>query len=159
MGPVLGAAISGLVISPLREIADERGAVLHMLRADSSDFVGFGEVYFSEVRPGVVKGWKLHEQQTQVFAVPAGRMRMVFFDDRVGSASRGKVQVIDLGRPDSYLRLKVPPGLWYGFGCLGDVPALLANCADMLHDPTESRSLPLDDQSIPYAWDLSGEPS
>lgn len=152
MGSLFDSVIAGLIISPLREITDERGAVLHMLRSDSPDFVGFGEVYFSEVKPGVVKGWKQHAIQTQVFAVPAGRMQLVFFDDRASSPTRGAVAVVELGRPDHYKRVRVPPGLWYAFGCLGDRPALLANCADMPHEPSETRSLPLGDPSIPYIW-------
>lgn len=151
MGALIGGGIAGLVVSPLRVIADERGAVLHMLRSDSPEFVGFGEVYFSEVLPGIVKGWKLHTVQTQIFAVPAGQMRLVFFDPKSGA-----IEVLDMGRPDNYIRVTVPPGLWYAFGCLGDGPALLANCADMPHDPAESRSLPLDDASIPYSWGLPG---
>jgi dTDP-4-dehydrorhamnose 3,5-epimerase len=156
MGSVSNSVIAGLVVSPLREITDERGAVLHMLRSDSPDFAGFGEVYFSEVRPGAVKGWKLHEMQTQIFAVPIGRIQLVFFDARPDSPSRGAVQEVVLGRPDQYKRVRVPPGVWYGFGCLRDCPALLANCADLPHDPAESRSLPLDDQSIPYRWNARG---
>ena len=156
MGSVPDSMIAGLAISPLREIADERGAVLHMLRSDSEDFVGFGEIYFSEVRPGVIKGWKLHEVQTQTFAVPTGRMQLVFFDDRESSPTRGAVVVVELGRPDHYRRVSVPPGLWYAFGCLGDSPALLANCANLPHDPAESRSLALDHPSIPYRWQTEG---
>lgn len=144
--------IAGLSISPLREISDARGAVLHMVRHDSEDFVGFGEIYFSEVRAGIIKGWKLHERQAQIFAVPIGHMRLVFFDDRKGSLTRGAVVSLELGRPNNYRRVSVPPGLWYSFGCIGGDSALLANCASLPHDPSETRSLPLDHPSIPYNW-------
>jgi dTDP-4-dehydrorhamnose 3,5-epimerase len=139
-------AIDGLIVTPLRQINDARGAVLHMLRSDAPEFTQFGECYFSEVMPGIVKGWKRHRKQTQHLAVPVGRIRFVAFDGNV-------VQVIELGRPDAYVRLTVPPGIWYSFGCIGDSPALLANCADMPHDPGESEQKPLDDASIPYHWE------
>src|ERR1700744_3933814 len=61
-------SIAGLILTPLRQIADERGAVLHMLRADAAEFRGFGECYFSEIRPGVAKAWKRHQRQTQNLA-------------------------------------------------------------------------------------------
>lgn len=141
-----------MVLTPLRVIADQRGAVLHMLRADDPEFVGFGECYFSEVLPGVVKGWKRHLRQTQVFAVPWGRMRIVLYDDRDGSPSRGLVQVFDLGRPDAYRRLRIPPRLWYSFSSVGTMPSLLANCPDLPHDPTESETRSLLDPAIPYTW-------
>ncbi len=148
--------IAGVTLTALRLIGDERGAVLHMLRCDSPEFTRFGECYFSEVLPGAVKAWKRHRVQTQTLAVPVGRIRMAIYDDRPESASHGKLQVIELGRPDAYLRLRIPPGLWYGFACIGEKPALLANCADLIHDPEEIDARPVDDPGIPYLWDDEG---
>jgi dTDP-4-amino-4,6-dideoxygalactose transaminase/dTDP-4-dehydrorhamnose 3,5-epimerase-like enzyme len=150
-GPV-ERAIEGVTLTLLREIADERGAVLHMLRADSPEFTRFGECYFSEVRPGMVKAWKRHRLQTQTFAVPIGRIRLVIFDDREGSDTHGQLQVLELGRPDAYFRLQIRPNLWYGFGCLGETPALVANCTDLPHQPSESEARSADDSLIPYQW-------
>lgn len=144
--------IDGVTTTELRQISDDRGAVLHMLRNDAPEFTRFGECYFSEVLPGAVKAWKRHRIQTQNLAVPVGRMRVVIYDDREDSATRGHLQVMELGRPDAYLRLRIPPGLWYGFACMGDKPALLANCADLPHDPTESELRPIDYPTIPYQW-------
>src|SRR5712671_2759364 len=115
--------IEGVIVTELRQIADQRGAVLHMLRSDSVDFTRFGECYFSEVFPGIVKAWKRHRLQTQNFAVPYGRVRVVIYDDRDASPTRGNLQVHELGRPDAYRRLRIPPGLWYGFSCLSVSPA------------------------------------
>jgi dTDP-4-dehydrorhamnose 3,5-epimerase len=145
--------INGVVITELRQISDERGAVLHMLRCDAPEFTRFGECYFSEVAPGAVKAWKRHRAQTQNIAVPVGRIRMVIYDDRPGAATRGQLHVIELGRPDAYMRLRIPPGLWYGFACISAAPALLANCADLPHDPTDSEVRPVNDPAIPYAAD------
>jgi dTDP-4-dehydrorhamnose 3,5-epimerase len=135
--------IDGLMLTPLREIADARGAVLHMLRNDAPGFRSFGECYFSEVNPGAIKAWKLHRRQTQNLAVPVGRVRFVFFDPRENGTQR--VHMLELGRPDAYLRLQIPPLLWYGFKCVSAVPALIANCADLPHDPAESETLALGD--------------
>jgi len=144
--------IDGVVVTELHQIGDERGAVLHMLRCDSPEFVRFGECYFSEVVPGAVKAWKRHRAQTQNLTVPVGRVRLAIHDDRDGSPTKGKVQVIDLGRPDAYLRVRIPPGLWYGFECIGPASALVANCTDLPHDPAGGEQRPADDAAIPYAW-------
>jgi dTDP-4-dehydrorhamnose 3,5-epimerase len=144
--------IRGIGIVPLRIIADERGAVLHMLRRDADDFTQFGECYFSEVLPGAIKAWKKHHKQTQNFAVPVGRIRLVVFDDRDGSDTRGKLAAVELGRPDQYLRVTIPPGLWYGFTCISDGTALLANCADHPHDKAESELLDVNSDYISYSW-------
>jgi dTDP-4-dehydrorhamnose 3,5-epimerase len=133
-----GGVIDGVLFEPLHVIDGDRGAVLHMLRDDSPIFTRFGEIYFSEIQPGAIKAWKRHHRMTQRIAVPVGRVRFVLFDDRDGSATRGSSIVRELGRPDAYLLVVIPPGLWYGWQGLGDRPSLLANCADMRHDPTES---------------------
>ena len=133
-------------------MADQRGAVMHMLRSDAPDFVGFGECYFSEILPGVVKAWKRHRAQTQNLAVPVGRVRLVVCDDRETSPTRGQVQVFTLGRPDAYLRLRIPPLVWYGFACVGGTPALIANCPDLPHHPDDGEVRPADDPEIPYSW-------
>lgn len=144
--------IHGVAQQDLRQIEDARGAVLHMLRADSPLFTRFGEVYFSLVHPGVVKGWKRHRLMNQHFAVPMGRIRLVIYDDRAQSPTCGQVGEYFLGRPDHYYLVRIPPLVWYGFQGLGPENALVANLTDLPHDPAESEALPLDTAEIPFKW-------
>lgn len=144
--------IPGVAIQPLKQIVDDRGAVLHMLRHDSPLFERFGEIYFSLVFPGIVKAWKCHQRMTQNLAVPVGKIRLVIYDDRESSPVRGEVEEHILGRPDEYYLVRIPPLLWYGFQGLGSTPALVANCTDLVHDPDEVQRLPLLPSQIPYKW-------
>ena len=144
--------IEGVTVVKLSQLIDERGAVLHVIRSDEKDFSQFGECYFSELKPGAVKAWKRHKVQTQQLAVPVGRVQMVIFDNREGSRTRGQLKLLELGRPDAYARVRVPPGLWYGFECISDVSALVVNCADMPHNSQESEQLPSETTHIPYKW-------
>ena len=148
----LNALIDGVRITELRQIVDERGAVLHLLRNDAPEFLGFGECYCSEILPRMVKAWKRHHIQTQNLAVPIGRVRMVIYDDRKDSITQGQVQIIELGRPDQYCRLQIPPKLWYGFTCCSEHTALIINCVNIPHDPAESECISHDDVKIPYCW-------
>lgn len=144
--------IEGVKTITLRQIPDERGAILHMLRSDAPDFTKFGECYFSEVFPNAVKAWKCHRQQSQNLSVPVGRIRLVIYDDRVDSPTRNRLLVAELGRPDRYVRMRIGPGLWYGFKGLGPGPALIVNCPDLPHDPDECDNLPSDSSRIPHRW-------
>jgi len=148
--------IDGVVLQTLKVIEDERGAVMHMLRADSPLFNRFGEIYFSEVKLGIVKAWKRHRRMTQHFAVPTGRIRFALYDDRNGSPTQGNLSEIELGRPDAYRLLIIPPGVWYGFMGLADRPSVVANCADLPHDPHESENCEPDSALIPYDWNRRG---
>ena len=89
--------IDGVVVTPLKQICDERGKVMHMLRNDSAVFKSFGEIYFSWVYPGVVKGWHIHKKMVLNYAVPHGRIKFVFYDDRPESKTRGEVMETILG--------------------------------------------------------------
>ena len=144
--------VQGVVIQDLRVISDDRGAVLHMMRCDSPLFTRFGEIYFSEVNPGQVKAWKLHAEMTQRFAVPVGRLRFAIFDQRPDSGTFGNVMFVELGRPDAYRLLLIPPGLWYGFGNPAEGPSVLANCADLPHAPAESHQVPATSPGFPSCW-------
>ena len=68
--------IEGVKVIPLRQIPDERGKIMHMLRADDPHFEKFGEIYFSVVFPGVVKGWHLHKEMTLNYAVVSGNIKL-----------------------------------------------------------------------------------
>src|SRR5262249_61989378 len=84
--------IGGVVVQSLRRSAYERGSVLQMLKAGDAWFPGFGEIYFSTVYPGVVKGWHLHQRMILNYAVPHGSIKLVLYDDRAGSRTQGEVQ-------------------------------------------------------------------
>ena len=58
----MGRTIDGVQVIHLQQISDERGAVHHMLEATDPHFIRFGEIYFSTIYPGVVKGWKAHRR-------------------------------------------------------------------------------------------------
>ena len=145
--------IHGVAVRPLRRIPDERGMVMHMLRADDPHFEKFGEIYFSTVYPGVVKGWHRHQRMTLNYAVVSGMVKLVLYDDRPDSKTRGEVMEIFLGDAN-YALVTVPPMVWNGFKGMPPSPGIVANCASIPHDPTEIERLdPLTD-TIPYRWDV-----
>jgi dTDP-4-dehydrorhamnose 3,5-epimerase len=144
--------INDLVITPLKQIIDERGAVFHFLKSDSPSFSNFGEAYFSKIYEGVVKGWKLHKIAQQNFCVPYGSVKIVVFDNRINSSSRGVLQEITLNDIDNYFLLSMPAGLWYSFKCTSHEYAILANIINIKHSPDEAMSLPLETNEIPYEW-------
>jgi dTDP-4-dehydrorhamnose 3,5-epimerase len=146
--------IEGVIVHPLKQIPDERGKIMHMLRASDPHFAGFGEIYFSVVYPGAIKGWHIHKRMVLNYAVPSGRIKFVLYDAREGSRTRGELQELFLGE-DNYCLVQVPPGVWNGFKGIGTTPAIVANCSSIEHDPDEiARMDPLVNDVIPYDWAL-----
>ncbi|MDB5293854.1 MAG: dTDP-4-dehydrorhamnose 3,5-epimerase-like enzyme [Phycisphaerales bacterium] len=145
--------IDGVRITPLRQIPDERGKIMQMLRSDAPHFLQFGEIYFSCVYPGAIKAWHIHKKMTLNYAVPVGNIKFVLYDERESSPTRGQVQEIYLG-PESYNLVTVPPMVWNGFKGIGTQMALVANCASIPHDAEEIMRRDPFDPSVPYKWDI-----
>jgi dTDP-4-dehydrorhamnose 3,5-epimerase len=143
--------IEGLKIVPLRRIADERGTVYHMLNRNDPHFMQFGEIYFSTVYPGVVKGWHKHREMTLNYACIFGRVKLVLYDDRASSATKGTLVEVFLG-PDNYALAIIPPEVWNGIKGMSEPFAIVANCCTHPHDPTLSTRLDPFNNRIPYDW-------
>lgn len=145
--------ISGVEIYPLKQIPDERGKIMHMLRCDAPHYEKFGEIYFSVVYPGVVKAWHIHKRMTLNYSVVVGMIKLVLYDDREESTSRGQIMELFVGQ-DNYQLIKIPPMVWNGFKGMGVIPAIVANCSTEPHDPEEIVRMDPFDDTIPYNWDL-----
>lgn len=128
--------IDGVKIIPLKQFPDERGCVKHMLRCDDPHFEKFGEIYFSTVYPGVVKGWHYHREMALNYAVISGMIKLVLYDSRETSPTRYKIQDICIGE-QNYVLVHVPPQVWNGFIGLGTKEAIVANCSTLPHNPDE----------------------
>lgn len=154
MGSLMQTAqIQGVTIHPLQQIPDERGKIMHMLRADAPHFQGFGEIYFSAVYPEAIKAWHLHKEMTLNYAVVVGMIKLVLYDDRKDSTTRGNLMELFVGE-QNYCLVTVPPLVWNGFKGIGQEMAIIANCSTIPHRPDEITRLDPFSPEIPYKWDL-----
>lgn len=145
--------IDGVIITPLKQIFDERGKVMHMLREDSPQFHRFGEIYFSLTHPGAIKAWHRHKRMTLNYAVVFGEIKCVLYDDRPDSPTRGEMTELFVS-PENYCLVTIPPMIWNGFKGIGTASAIVANCATLPHDPEEIERRSPFDASIPYDWNI-----
>jgi dTDP-4-dehydrorhamnose 3,5-epimerase len=149
-----GDTLHGVVVRERDVIANDQGAIQHILRSDDRElYRGFGEAYASVVNPGVVKGWHQHEQQANVLACLSGDILLVLHDARAGSPTHGRTQQVRLAHGEKRRTVLVPPGVVYGWKNQGSSPAILVNCATHPHDPTTSRKIPIDSDEVPYRWE------
>ena len=144
------AGIAGVDIVPLRRIPDERGTIYHMLRSTDPHFIAFGEIYFTSIYRGVVKGWHRHRDMTLNYACISGRIKLVLYDDRPDSPTKGTLVERFLG-PDDYSLVSIPPGVWSGFKGMAE-ESLVANCATHPHDPSRTERIDPFGDRIPYDW-------
>ena len=145
--------IDGVKVIPLRQIVDERGKIMHMMKETDPHFIRFGEIYFSCAWPGVVKGWHTHQRMTINNAVISGRAKLVMYDGRAGSPTEGEVMELFIGE-DNYCLVQIPPGIANGYKAYGDKLVIMANCATEAHDPQEISYIDPFNNDIPYDWSL-----
>ena len=145
--------IEGVKVKRLKVIPDERGFLMEMMRDDDEFFQKFGQVYLSVVYPGVVKGWHYHQKQTDHFVFVKGMAKVVLYDGREDSPTRGEINEFFMGESNPILLL-IPPLVLHGMKGIGTEPAYLVNTPTehyVAENPDEFRMAP-DDPSIPYDW-------
>jgi len=123
-------SVNQILITPLKRIRVSGGDVLHGIKCSDPGYVDFGEAYFSIVEAGFIKAWKRHLRMTLNIIVPFGSVFFAFLDEE------GKVREEVVGE-NRYVRLTVPPGIWFGFKGLDSPYSALMNVADIPHDPLE----------------------
>ena len=144
--------IAGVVVKPLKLIADERGYLMEMLRADDPFFTKLGQAYVSTTYPGVVKAWHYHKEQVDHFICIAGMVKLVLIDIWESSPTRGAVNEFFLGKQNRTL-VVVPNLVHNGWKCISPHMSIVVNLPTELYryvGPNEYRVEP--HGVLPYDW-------
>lgn len=146
--------IEGVKTKNLRVIPDERGRLMEMIRRDDEVFLGFGQAYLTTAYPGVVKAWHFHKLQTDNFVVVRGMMKVVLYDSRELSPTKGIVNEFFLGDHHPIL-LQIPPLVYHGFKTISTEEAMVVNFPTETYNYAEPDEYRLDphDNDIPYNWE------
>ena len=145
--------IQDVVLKKLKPIKDDRGSLMEILRSDDSVFERFGQCYVTVVHPGIVKGWHYHKVQTDHFCCLSGTAKVVLYDGRESSSTKGEVNEFILSL-ESPLLVKIPTYVFHGFTAAGDQDAMILNLPTELYhyqEPDEFREGPFSGK-IPYDW-------
>ena len=140
-------------VKKLKVIPDERGRLMEILRNDDEIFQQFGQVYMTTTYPTVVKAWHFHKIQTDNVAVVKGMLKLVLYDPREGSPTKGEVNEFFIGEHNPIL-VQIPPGVYHGWMCISEQEAIAVNCPTDVYnreDPDEYRIHP-HENAIPYTW-------
>ena len=143
--------INGVYVRELQKFCNDQGCVLKMLSENDFYFDRFGEIYFSSIMPGVVKGWNVHTRQDANMVCISGNVQLVLYDRRSDSESFQAIQEVSMGE-NHYCLVQIPPGIAYSWKAHDGKSALIANCATLPHDPQESIKIALTSNEIPYQW-------
>ena len=146
--------IEGVRTKNLKVIPDERGRLVEILRNDDDLFIKFGQVYMTTVYPGVVKGWHFHKKQYNNFFVVRGMIKLVLYDGREKSKTKGEINEFFMGTHNAIL-LRIPPYVHHGFKGISEEEAIIINASTEPYNskkPDEFRVEPHSGE-IPYDWE------
>ena len=145
--------IDGVKIKRLKPIPDERGTLTELLRCDDDVFERFGQCYSTTVVAGVVKAWHAHERQSDNVAVVRGMVKIVLYDTREGSPTRGELMELFVG-VDNPILVHIPPLVYHGFKGVSAEEAVVINCPTEPYNPADPDELrlPPHGSDIPYDW-------
>ena len=129
---------------PLKIIKLAEGNIMRALKKKELKNWTFGEAYFSKIKFGKIKAWKYHIKTTLNLIVPYGKVKFVFY-----SQKDEKFRVVEIGEK-KYLRLTVPPKIWFGFKGLSKHESIILNIANIEHDPKEI--LRCEKKKINFNW-------
>jgi dTDP-4-dehydrorhamnose 3,5-epimerase len=107
-----------------------------------------------------LSAWHAHAHTTDRLIVSEGYARLVLFDSRPETASRGHVLELLLSARRPQL-VVVPPRVWHGVENLGDEPVTVVNLPDRAYqyaEPDHWRLSPDTDQ-IPYTFGGARHPA
>ncbi len=147
--------IEGVLIKELKIEANERGYSIAVMNCDEDVFVGFGDLHLSAAYPGVVKAWHKHERKSENVLCAQGMAKLVLFDPRENSSSRGELMQVFLGEHKPLL-VRIPPGVYHGYKCVSDREAVLLVISDKPYDRDnpDIETLSPDSVEIPYDWKI-----
>ncbi len=146
--------IDGVQIKQTRHIITGSSITTELFRTDWPELQHSAQHIMQVVmHPEAISAWHHHKKQTDGFFVNMGLVRLVMYDDRNQSPTRGLVNEFRLGHIDPCL-VVVPPGVWHGLQNLQSAASGFLNITDhpyQYDDPDEWR-LPADTDVIPYQF-------
>ena len=145
--------IEGVRVKKLKVNIDSRGRLMEILRSDDEIFKEFGQVYMTTAHPGIVKAWHYHKLQDDNFVCVHGQMRLVLYDPRPGSKTRGQINEFMLNLEEPIL-VNIPKSVYHGFKNVGAVEAIVINIVTVPYskeNPDEYRVDPYNND-IDYDW-------
>ncbi len=149
-------SIDGVEIVELKRFSDDGGSMTELARltdGHSQAVAGFTlrQINYSEVEPGAIKAYHLHQRQTDVWYVPpTDRMLLVLLDVRQGSKTEGARMRLTLGAGASRL-VRIPPGVAHGVRNLAATAGRIIYFTDVHFSPEPSMC---DEGRLP--WDYAG---
>lgn len=121
---------------PLKIIKTKEGDIIKYLDKEKKYFNKFGEVYFSKINRGFIKGWNLHKKTKCYITVPYGSVTFVLKD--IKNIKSKEIEIKD-SRPELLI---IPKDTWFKFWTKKKY-SIVMNLIEIKYDKKETRKSPI----------------
>ena len=153
MAQTAATQIDGVRTRVVRGFADEGGMMggAGYVSSDKDWFVGYGDLLLMTLNRGAVRPFHYHKHGTDTMAAISGSARVVLYDMREESPTKGQIQEIVLeAKGGDVTFLQVPPLVAHAFQGASD-QAVLVDLASSV-EQSGSDFLYNDPGSVPYEF-------
>lgn len=146
--------IEGVQVKEVKNVPTSASVITEVFRTDwDLHDREIQQIIHVSFYPGIVCAWHCHQFQTDHLACVHGSMKVVLYDDREESPTRGRTNIFRLS-PLRPALVVIPPLIWHGFQNTDRDVSIIVNFFDRAFDyadPDEWR-LPADSPKIPYEF-------
>jgi len=146
--------IAGVQTKEVKNVVKENGYLTEIWREDwPLEEARVGQVFQVLITPGGISAWHVHREATDRLFVNHGLLKIVLYDARPESATKGRINVFRCGSVRPML-IVVPAGVWHGVQNISAAPALLLNLPDRpyRYAAPDHWRLPSNTDRIPYSF-------
>lgn len=131
----------------------KKGMLAEIVRDDDNLLRRFGQSTLTISYKGTIKGFHWHERQDDLWFVASGKVLVVLYDLRAGSATFAQTQTMTSGEGD-YKVILIPAGVAHAYKVVSEEPAMMFYHTSEHYNaenPDEKR-IPHDDPKINFDW-------
>jgi dTDP-4-dehydrorhamnose 3,5-epimerase len=147
--------IDGVAVHEVLHVPKSQGYLTEVFRADwlHGTNVTVDQVFQVVLEAGGISAWHAHERTIDRIFVNRGMMRLVLYDAREESPTRGLVNELRFGTVRPALVI-IPPRVWHGIQNLASAESSVLNLVDRAYaydDPDHWR-VPVNSPQIPFSF-------
>ena len=142
--------IQGVFYKETQINVDDRGFLLELAK-EGKLFIPIKQTTFSLTHPGIIKAFHWHKLQTDLWFGALGKARVVLYDLREDSPTKGQFEEFFIGEPN-YPLILIPPGVAHGYQVLGNKDFFLFYHTDKAYDPENKDEYRIEFDSLSFDW-------
>ncbi len=147
--------INDVVVKRITSYYDDRGFFAEVVKFGEDTFHEVKQTSYAETYPGIIKAFHWHKKQWDIWFPVKGHARVVLYDLRKNSRTRGQTDVFFSGE-DNKMVIAIPPGVAHGYQVIGPASFGIFYHTTKPYNPKspDEQRIPFDDPHIGFDWTI-----